>query len=82
MNEKLKRYLTVSYQKDVLGTWVDVEAVLEQYQADPDFVSAAAQYRGRLEALASKFDLAKRDFAGYQALKALRKVKDAVIPRG
>jgi len=71
MDPRLRHFLEMSYTEQVMGGPMRSNELFTSYKSDPTFMSAAQQERDRLNGLGGRVDLAKRDFAAYQHLRAL-----------
>jgi len=82
-NQRLNEFLAESYRLQVFGS-SDADALIEKYKNDVDeeFLSKAQAMLAELDALGAVVNLAQRDFAGYQAQKALRRLLASLSPHG
>jgi hypothetical protein len=67
MNERLKRYMWEVYERDILGK----ESVVEVPEMTPELIAEAKAEMARIEGLRLGASLSSRDFAAYQARRAL-----------
>jgi hypothetical protein len=75
MRPLLKRYLVQAYQRDVMHKPVSITPM----NADPDLVDEIKAEIARIDAMRLGANLAQRDYASYQARRALVALLDTLV---